>query len=111
MTKKMICDFDPNNVALLRCAVEVGQPAEVKAALIHAASGFRSRLLAADGANKLLLLKPPTAFDGIVARMVLQEIADREGRGITIHWIPNPGGHGSPDIEWRLNKTMTPDQP
>lgn len=100
---KMKCDFDPNDEQLIRYAIEVGRPENVKEAIDHAAEGFRRRLLRVDGTDAILLLRPATVFDGVVIRVVLQEIADRENRQIDIHWIENPNGDSSPDIEW-VNK-------
>ena len=97
---KMKCSFDPNDEQLIRYALEVGKPDEVRDAIEHAADGFRKRLLRVDGTDAVFLLRPATIFDGAVIRIVLQEIADRENRQIDIHWIENKSGATSPDIEW-----------
>lgn len=99
--KKLVCTFDPDDADAIRYAVEIGQPVEIRAAIEHAASGFRSRLRRLDGAEKMLIYKPATAFDAAVAQLVLQQIADDEGRVLEIQWLPNPNGFRSPDIEWR----------
>lgn len=105
------CTFDPNNEELINAALRLKPRAsgyyswynlteEVRAAIDHAAAGFRRRLLRMDGADAVMLLRPATKFDAAVIRLVLQEIADRENRQIDIHWAENPKGLSSPDIEW-----------
>lgn len=94
------CTFDPNDEQLIRYALEVGRPEQVRAAIDYAAEGFRRRLLRTDGAAAVMILRPATKFDAAVIRLVVQEIADRENRQIDIHWVDNPQGLSSTDIEW-----------
>lgn len=102
--KPMVCTFDPNDADLLRYAMEVGSPPEVRAAIEHAVSGFTNRLRRVDGADKVVLTHPATAFDALVIREALQRIADQEGRPITILWSAGDGR--SPDVLFKM-KTPT----
>ena len=37
--------------------------------------------------TELLLVKPSTVYDDIVIRLCIQEVAERYGQKITIHWL------------------------
>ena len=37
--------------------------------------------------TEVMLVKPETAFDDIVIRLTLQEIADTTGSQVSIHWV------------------------
>lgn len=82
-----------NNPKLIEAALADPNPGnEIARAVAVACAAFADRLKARASVTggmprDLMLYRPRTAFDRIVIRRTLQEIADNTGVGIRIHWV------------------------